>query len=78
MTQLVNNDFADVMLNRHSVRKFDPSVKVSRDELQEIIAQATTAPSACNLQSWHFVVIDTPEAKAQLKKSSTEIQLSTN
>lgn len=70
MTQLVNNDFADVMLNRHSVRKFDPSVKISRDELQEIITQATTAPSACNLQSWHFVVIDTPEAKAQLKKAA--------
>ncbi|WP_125604700.1 nitroreductase family protein [Lapidilactobacillus bayanensis] len=70
MAQLVNNDFADVMLNRHSVRKFDPSVKISRDELQEMIAQATTAPSACNLQSWHFVVIDTPEGKEQLKKSA--------
>ena len=35
--KLTNNDFADVMFDRHSVRVFDPSVKISRDELQEMI-----------------------------------------
>ena len=68
--KLTNNDFADVMFDRHSVRVFDPSVKISRDELQEMIKEATTAPSACNLQSWHFVIIDTPEGKEKLKKSA--------
>ncbi|MFC6180767.1 nitroreductase family protein [Lactiplantibacillus daowaiensis] len=66
---MVNNDFSDVVFNRHSVRQFDPSVKISRDEIQEMIAEAAKAPSACNLQSWHFVVIDTPEAKATFKKA---------
>ncbi|WP_461215129.1 nitroreductase family protein [Lacticaseibacillus sp. GG6-2] len=65
-----NNNFEDVMFNRHSVRQFDPSVKIDRDEIQAMIASATTAPSACNLQSWHFVVIDTPEAKAKFKKAA--------
>ena len=65
-----NNDFEDVMFNRHSVRQFDPSVKIDRDELQEMIAGATSAPSACNLQSWHFVVIDTPEGKAKFKEAA--------
>ena len=46
---LVNNDLADVMFNRHSVRQFDPNVKIGRDELQKMIAEAATAPSACNL-----------------------------
>lgn len=67
---IVNNDFSDVMFNRHSVRQFDPEVKIDRDELQAMIKDATTAPSACNLQSWHFVVIDTPEGKADLKKAA--------
>lgn len=67
---IVNNDFSDVMFNRHSVREFDPDVKIARDELQAMIKDATTAPSACNLQSWHFVVIDTPEGKADLKKAA--------
>lgn len=66
---LVNNDLADVMFNRHSVRQFDPDVKIERAELQKMIAEAATAPSACNLQSWHFVVIDTPEAKAKFKQA---------
>ena len=66
---MVNNDVSDVMFNRHSVRSFDPSVKIDRAELQQIISEAATAPSACNLQSWHFVVIDTPEAKEKFKKA---------
>lgn len=68
--KLVNNDFADVMFNRHSVRVFDKNVKIDRTELQEMVREAATAPSACNLQSWHFVVIDNPEAKAKLKKAA--------
>ncbi|MGV0167862.1 nitroreductase family protein [Furfurilactobacillus sp. WILCCON 0119] len=67
---LVNNDLADVMFNRHSVRVFDPAVKIDRTELQTMIEEATTAPSACDLQSWHFVVIDTPEAKAKLREAT--------
>ena len=68
--KLTNNDLAKVMFDRHSVRKFDPTVKISRDELQDMIREATTAPSACNLQSWHFVIIDTPEGKEKLKKAA--------
>ena len=64
---ITNNDFSEIMFNRHSVRKFDTNVKISRVELQEMIDSATTAPSACNLQSWHFVVVDTPEAKEKIK-----------
>ncbi|MFD1429190.1 MULTISPECIES: nitroreductase family protein [Lacticaseibacillus] len=58
------------MLNRHSVREFDPSVTIDRAELTAMIQEATTAPSACNLQSWHFVIIDTPEAKEKLKQAA--------
>lgn len=70
MSELMNNDFSKIMFDRHSIRQFDSTTKISREELQEMIKQATTAPSACNLQSWHFVVIDTPEGKAQLKKAA--------
>jgi len=58
---LVNNEYTDVMLNRHSVRKFQKDVKISRDEIMDMLKEATTAPSACNLQSWHFVVCDDEE-----------------
>ncbi|MCP8857486.1 nitroreductase family protein [Latilactobacillus fuchuensis] len=70
MSELINNDFSKIMFDRHSVRQFDPSIKIPRDELQTMIEQAATAPSACNLQSWHFVVIDTPEGKSKLKEAA--------
>lgn len=60
---MVNNDFKDIMLNRHSYRNFKKDVKISREELSEMLEEAITAPSACNLQSWHFVVCDDAEGK---------------
>lgn len=63
-----NNDFSSVMLNRHSVRHFDKSCKIDRSVLTEMVKEATTAPSSCNLQAWHFVVVDTDEGKEKLRK----------
>ncbi|MFD1484780.1 nitroreductase family protein [Lacticaseibacillus baoqingensis] len=63
----VNNDFGDVLLHRESVRDFDPSVKIPRAELQQMIAETITAPSACNLQAWHFVVVDDDAGKDKLR-----------
>ncbi|PKX52351.1 nitroreductase family protein, partial [Lactiplantibacillus plantarum] len=57
-TNIKNNDFKDVVFNRQSVRQFDPTVKIDREELQTIIDETISAPSACNLQPWHFVVAD--------------------
>jgi len=64
---LVNNDFKDIMFGRKSVRKFDANVKISAEELQTMISEATSAPSACNLQSWHFVVANSDAGKAKAK-----------
>ena len=52
MTQFENNNFRDVLLNRHSVRHFDKTVKIPREELREMIKETITAPSACNLQAY--------------------------
>ena len=66
MTQFENNNFRDVLLNRHSVRHFDKTVKIPREELREMIKETITAPSACNLQAWQFIVVDTDEGKKKL------------
>lgn len=50
--------FFDVIRERRSVRSYDPEIKISREELTEILRQATLAPSAANLQPWRFHVID--------------------
>jgi nitroreductase len=58
--------FFDVIMERRSVRSYDPEVKIPREEMTEILRQATLAPSAANLQPWRFLVIDSPELKQKL------------
>lgn len=62
----VNNDFHDIMMNRHSVRRFDPAVKIPRSEITAMLKESISAPSACNLQSWKFVVVDTDQGRKKL------------
>ncbi|MCT6889019.1 MULTISPECIES: nitroreductase family protein [Lactobacillus] len=63
---IVNNNFTEVVNGRHSVRRFDSTVKISRDEIKEMLDETIKAPSACNLQSWKFVVVDTDEGRKKL------------
>ncbi|WP_103106123.1 nitroreductase family protein [Brevibacillus reuszeri] len=58
--------FLDVITDRRSVRHYDPSVKISRDEIAEMLKEATLAPSSSNLQPWRFLVIDDQELKEKL------------
>nr|WP_285855678.1 nitroreductase family protein [Paenibacillus camelliae] len=53
-------------MERRSVKVYDPEVKISREEMTEILAKATRAPSAINMQPWRFLVIDSPEGKEKL------------
>jgi nitroreductase len=55
------------LLERASIRKYDTSVKISRDEMSNILQDAMTAPSSLNLQPWRFFVFDTPEGKETIK-----------
>ena len=47
---------------RHSVRKFADK-PVEREKLNECLEAARLAPSACNSQPWHYIVIDDPQVK---------------
>lgn len=61
------NDFNEILKGRRSVRNYDPAVKISKEEMENILADAVTAPSSINMQPWRFVVIDSEEGKAKLK-----------
>ncbi|GGG65409.1 nitroreductase family protein [Paenibacillus radicis (ex Gao et al. 2016)] len=62
-----NNDFTSIVKGRRSVRHYDENVKISREELTEIISEASLAPSSANMQPWRVVVVDTPEGKEKLR-----------
>ncbi|OXM82684.1 nitroreductase family protein [Paenibacillus rigui] len=60
------NDFNEIVLGRRSVKMYDTNVKITREELSEILEKASRAPSSVNMQPWRFLVIDTEEGKAKL------------
>ncbi|MBG9769705.1 nitroreductase family protein [Bacillus vallismortis] len=60
------NDFMEIMKGRRSIRNYDPTVTISKEEMKEILEEATTAPSSVNAQPWRFLVIDSPEGKEKL------------
>ncbi|WP_413479984.1 nitroreductase family protein [Carnobacterium maltaromaticum] len=61
-----NTSLKEVIKGRKSVRAYDPSVKISKEEMTEILTEATLAPSSVNMQPWRFVVAESDEAKAKL------------
>ena len=64
---MINDSFKDVVLNRKSVRVFDKDYKIDRKEMEEILKEATQAPSSVNSQPWRFVVVDSEEGKDKLR-----------
>ncbi|MFC4807969.1 nitroreductase family protein [Paenibacillus sp. GCM10023250] len=66
MNVLKEIDFFTVIRERHAVRKYDPNVKISRQELSEMLSEAVLAPSTANVQPWRFLVISDRELKEKL------------
>lgn len=65
-TDTKNANFYTLIRERKSIRNYDPNVQISKEELKELIAEATLAPSSSNLQPWRFIVVTDPEVKAKL------------
>ena len=55
-------DFQELVTSRHAVKVFDGE-KVPLETVKEIVKTARLAPSGINIQSWHFVLIHSDEAK---------------
>ena len=66
MIKQKTNDFNEILKGRRSIKNYDKSVKISREEMAEILQTATLAPSSVNMQPWRFLVIESPEGKAAL------------
>lgn len=65
---LMSNHFEVVkenMLARHSVKRYD-TYNMPKEELDEILTLAASAPSSWNLQHWRYLVIQSEEAKQRL------------
>ncbi len=59
--------FMSELLKRRSIRKYDPNIKISKEEMKMILEEATRAPSSMNMQPWRFFIVETEEAKEKLR-----------
>ena len=66
MTTQTTTDFMEIVKGRRSIRNYDTNVKISKEEMTQILEEATLAPSSVNMQPWRFLVIDSEEGKATL------------
>ncbi|MHB1152176.1 MAG: nitroreductase family protein [Eubacteriales bacterium] len=57
----------DVMYNRRSIRVYEKDTPVEEEKIIMLLKAAMSAPSACNLQPWEFIIVDEEEGLSKLK-----------
>lgn len=54
--QIDARELLELIASRRSCRAFDGS-EIDPETLREIVIDGTQAPSSCNQQQWHFVIV---------------------
>lgn len=60
-------EFSEVLLKRRSTRAFTDK-PVTREQVEKLLNAALRAPSACNMQSWHFYAVTDPATRAKFSE----------
>ncbi|MGF2615155.1 nitroreductase family protein [Rossellomorea aquimaris] len=63
---MILENIFDILTERRSTKNYDPTIEISTDELVEILEFAGRAPSAWNLQQWHFLAFHNKDAQEKL------------
>lgn len=67
-------EITEALLTRRSIRKYK-NRQIETDKLDIILKSAMYAPSAMNLQAWHFIVIDDSHILNETIKSIPHAEL---
>lgn len=70
--------FYELVKQRQSTRAYDTTRTVDREIVARILEAARLAPSACNAQPWHFIVVDEPELKNKVADAASARLLGMN
>jgi len=62
---------AELVMKRYTTKVFDPSFRLSQDQVNEIKTLLQYSPSATNAQPWHFIIAGTEEWKERIAKAAT-------
>ena len=62
----MSNSVIECILSRHTTKYYDPSARLSDEQIRELVRIGTSAPTSFHLQNWRFIAARSPEAKARL------------
>lgn len=66
------SDFMEMLSQRHAVEQFDPTASIARSEIENLVQEASQAPSTFNLQHWRFIAITDRQIRARLSTATIQ------
>ena len=64
---LHQNAYLKLLRNAILSENIESTYKISRVEIEEMLREATLAPSSSNLQPWRFIVFEDQDSKKELR-----------
>ena len=58
----------EAIINRRSVRSYDPK-PIPEDSYQRLLCALRYAPSACNIQPWHFTLVKDAQLRQKVAQA---------
>ena len=59
-------DALKIAQSRHTAKAYDPSKKISKQDLDTLLEILRLSPSSINIQPWHFIVAQSDDAKQKI------------
>ena len=63
-------DIKQAIVERRSVKYFDPTHEMTEAEIQELMEYAILSPTAFNIQHWRFVQVKDKDKRQQIQEAS--------
>ncbi|GHA02562.1 oxygen-insensitive NAD(P)H nitroreductase [Ignatzschineria ureiclastica] len=57
---------SDIAAKRYTCKEYDPNKKIPQADLEQLYKVLQNSPSSVNSQPWHFVIVESDEAKAKI------------
>jgi nitroreductase len=64
----INMNTIDAIRARRAVKSYDPTHRMSGEEVTELLSLTLLSPTAFNIQHWRFVVVDEPVLRQQIRQ----------
>jgi nitroreductase len=60
----------DAITARRAIKHYDPSHRMTAEEVKTLLTAALQAPTAFNIQHWRFVTVIDPEVRKQIRAAA--------